>query len=193
MSMLRPCGKGWLLGVVLLAGCATPPMEPDSSRARPADQEVQFRHALEAMKQGRLQEAERPLLLLTRENPGLAGPWANLCIVYSKTERLEKAEEACREALRRNPELNAVRNQLGIVYRKQGRFQDARQIYQEALQRDPDDARVCYNLGVLFDLYLQDNEQAIRYYQRYLELTDHGDKKVKRWISQLNKELNKTR
>jgi len=192
--MWKPCGRGLLLTAVLLAGCASPPpVEHGASRERPADQEVKYHYALEAMKQGHAEEAETLLTQLTREHPELAGPWVNLCIIYTAQERLGEAEKACQRALRNNDRLNAARNQLGIVYRKQGRFQDARRIYQMALQQDPRDAQVCYNLGVLFDLYLQDNELAIQYYQRYLELTGNRDKKVKRWIAQLNKELNKSR
>ncbi len=194
MPMWKPCSRTLWLVAMLLAGCASPPsVERDASRERPADQQVKYHYALEAMKQGQLKEAESRLALLTREHPELAGPWANLCIVYTREERLEEAEKACRQALQRNDELNSVRNQLGIIYRKLGRFQDAQRIYQAALQQDPSDAKVYYNLGVLFDLYLQDNELAIQYYQRYLELTGNRDKKVKRWIAQLDKELNKSR
>ncbi len=195
MPMWKPCARNLLLFTVLLAaGCATsPPSVQNASRERPADQQVKFHYALEAMKQGRSEEAERELVILTREHPELAGPWANLCIIYGNSGRLDDAERACREALRRNPDLNAARNQLGIIYRRKGRFEEARGIYQEALEREPDNARVCYNLGVLFDLYLQDNVLAIQYYRRYLELTGNKDKKVKRWIAQLNKELNKSR
>ncbi len=194
MPILKHFNKTALLGVVILAGCATPPpVEHGTSQPRSSDYQVKYHYALEAMKQEQLESAEPQMLALTREYPQFAGPWLNLCIIYSKTARFPEAENACQQALKQNGKMNAARNQLGIVYRNQGRFEDARNIYQMALQQNPEYARAHYNLGVLFDLYLQNNDLAIRHYQRYLDLTGNKDKKVKRWISQLNKELNKSR
>ncbi len=195
MPILKRFSKTTLFGAVLLAaGCATsPPLERSSSREEPSDYQVKYHDALEAMKQGQLENAEPQMLALTREHPRFAGPWFNLCIIYTKTGRFAEAEKSCQQALKQNGEMNQARNQLGIVYRKQGRFGEARRIYRMALQQDPEYAQVHYNLGVLFDLYLQDNTLAIQHYQRYLDLTGDKDKKVKRWISQLNKELNKSR
>ncbi len=194
MSMSKHWSRILLSGALLLSGCAgTPPPGRETPQARPSDYRVKYHYALEAMKQGQLERAETQLQLLTREQPQFAGPWLNLCIIYSETGRLERAQQACQQALKRNSRMNQARNQLGIVYRRMGRFQDARRIYQMALQQEPDNADVNYNLGVLFDLYLQDNGLAIQHYQRYLELTGNRDKKVKRWIAQLNKELNKSR
>jgi len=194
MHILKHFNKIVLFGVVLLAGCATsPPAERGTSQPRSSDYKVKYHYALEAMKQGQLENAEPQMLALTREHPQFAGPWLNLCIIYSKTARFADAETACQQALKRNGKMNQARNQLGIVYRKQGRFEDAQSIDQLALQQDPEYARTHYNLGILFDLYLQNNDLAIKHYQRYLDLTGNKDKKVKRWISQLNKELNKSR
>lgn len=193
MPMLKRWNRA-LLCALLLTGCATqPPADRSVPEKRSGDQQVKYHYALEAMKQGDLKGAEAQLLALTRKQPRLAGPWLNLCIVYSETGRQEAAQKACQQALQHNGAMNQARNQLGIVYRRMGRFQDARQIYQMALQQDPEYADVHYNLGVLFDLYLQDNRLAIQHYQRFLELTGNSDKKVKRWIAQLNKELNKSR
>lgn len=190
-----PMWKRWnrVLLCALLAGCATQPPSDRSSPEERGDLEVKYHYALEAMRQGDLAGAEPQLQALTREQPRLAGPWLNLCIVYSETGRLEKALEACRQALRQNGAMNQARNLMGILYRRMGRFQEARESYRMALQQDPEYADAHYNLGILFDLYLQDNRLAIQHYERYLELTGNSDKRVKRWISQLNKELNKSR
>ncbi len=194
MPILKHFNKTVLFGIALLAGCATsPPVERGTSQPRSSDYQVKYHYALEAMKQGQLESAEPQMKMLTREHPQFAGPWLNLCIIYSETARLAEAEKACQQALKQNGKMNQVRNQLGIVYRKQGRFEDARRIYEMALQQNPESARIHYNLGVLHDLYLQNNDLAIRHYQRYLDLTGNKEKKVKRWISQLNKELNKSR
>jgi len=195
MPISKQFSRAALFSVMMLAaGCATsPPAGRSPSAAGPSDYQVKYHYALEAMKQGQLESAEPQMRALTREHPRFAGPWLNLCIIYTETARLTEAEKVCQLALKQNGKMNQARNQLGIVYRKLGRFEDARRIYQMALQQEPEYAQVHYNLGVLFDLYLQDNTLAIQHYQRYLDLTGDKDKKVKRWISQLNKELNKSR
>ncbi len=195
MPMLKHFSRTALFGMAIaVAGCATsPPGERHVSQPSTSDYQVKYHYAIEAMKQGHPESAEPQLQLLTREHPRFAGPWINLCIIYSDSGRLSEAEQACQQALKNDGKMNQARNQLGIVYRKQGRFDDARRIYQMALQQDPDDARVHYNFGVLYDLYLQENEIAVQHYQRYLDLTGNRDKKVRRWIGQLKKELNKSR
>ncbi len=176
--------------LLLVASCATSPSgERSASEPQSSDHQVKYHYALEAMKQGQLESAEPQMLALTRQHPHFAGPWLNLCIIYTETARFTEAEKACQQSLKQNGKMNPARNQLGIVYRRQGRFEDARRIYQMALQQNPEYAQVHYNLGVLFDLYLQDRDLAIEHYQRHLDLTGNKDKKVKRWISQLNKEL----
>jgi len=192
--MLKMYSKVLLPGVVLLTGCATPsPVENSAIQTESSNYEMKYNYAIEFMKKDQLDKAEPQMAALTRDHPQFAGPWINLCIIYSEARRFSDAETACQQALKKNGKMNQARNQLGIIYRKQGRFEDARRIYQESLQQDSEYPQAHYNLGILFDLYLQDSELAIKHYQHYLDLAGNKDKKVKRWIRQLNKELNKSR
>ena len=46
------------------------------------------------------------------------------------------------------------------------------------------------NLGILFDLYLQDLEQALAHYRRYQELMSEENEQVAGWIVDIERRLN---
>ena len=153
-----------------------PPLTPDVLRA--------FDASLRAMQQGRLAEAERGFVALTRSNPELGGPHANLGILYRRAGKIAQAISELEFAVRDSPRQPVYWNQLGITYRQQGQFAKARQAYERALALDPNYASANLNLGILFDLYLWDSKRALELYDRYLALSG-GDEKVSKWVTDL--------
>jgi len=198
---MRSARRLVLVGLTLLtvgfAGCATslsqteaqtsPPSavqhrpEPD---VNPAVQR-EFSDALRAMKLGHYEEAERGLLALTRTNPELSGPYANLGIVYYRLGKIPEATEALKRATAINSDRASYYNQLGIVYRQSGQFGKAREAYDKALQIDPNYPDAHLNIGILYDLYLQDVPKALQHYERYLTLRPPSDTQVSKWIVDL--------
>ncbi|HEX7156171.1 MAG TPA: tetratricopeptide repeat protein [Burkholderiaceae bacterium] len=150
-----------------------------------------FEQAYQALAAGRKREAERQFLALTRSNPELGGPHANLGLIYRQTGRGAEAVDELERAVNLGPQRAQYFDQLGIAYREQGQFDKARAAYERAIELDPNYAEPCLNLGILYDIYLWDGGRALEYYGRYLALQPSGDEKVTKWIADLrNRERN---
>ncbi len=151
--------------------------------ATPAERE--FQAALTLMEGGRPQDAEKMLLAMTKTYPKLSGPYANLGILYFKSNREEKAKEAFTKVLSLNGTSGTAYNYLGVIHRNNGEFQRAHDYYQKALEIDPKYASAVLNLGILYDLYLQKPHKALKHYQQYQNLAGTEDRQVKMWIADL--------
>jgi len=168
-------------------GSAGSPSEKSVKTEPPVKAEARrlYRQALAALGAGRYPEAERALLAVIRLEPGLAGPRANLGIVYAHTGQAALAYESFKQAIQLNPDRAVYYNELGMVSRREGKFEEARRYYEKALDLDPNYAYAHLNVGILYDLYLQDIAKATQHYQRYRELTPSEAKTVTRWIADL--------
>jgi len=183
----RAPARAALLGLALgalLGGCAVPPQGPDRAPVPPGAQ-VSYERALASMQADHPKEATARFESMTHKYPGLSGPYINLGILYMQSGDLDKAQAALQQAVHCKPERAAAYNQLGIVYRKQGKFAKAKQAYLQALRIDPQYEDAQLNLGILYDLYFNDLEQALAYYQRYQRTNGGDDPQVARWIADL--------
>lgn len=193
----RPC---ILLAIVaLFAGCVTStpgsretaavtPVAKNAEQPQPTVNKESRRlydQALVALQGARWAEAERMFLAVVRREPALAGPRANLGIVYAHTNRPAQAIESLRQAIRLNPDRAAYYNELGVVYRREGKFEDAERSYEKALEADRGYAYAHLNLAILYDLYLPHPEKALQHYERYRELTPSEAGTVTKWIVDL--------
>jgi len=166
----------------------TEPPVANPAKAEPAvnaESRQMYQQALTALGAGRYSEAERVLLAVIRREPELAGPRANLGILYARTGHPVQAFESLKQAIRLNPDRAAYYNELGMVSRREGRFDEARRYYAKALDLDPGYAYAHLNIGILYDLYLQDAAKAMQHYQRYRELAPGEAGTVTKWIADL--------
>ncbi len=166
-------------GVAAPKGESEPPLSPAVQQA--------FETARRALIAKRFDEAERGFLALTKSNPELGGPHANLAIVYRHAGKLPESVASLERAVQANPREPVLYNQLGIAYRMVGQFAKSRDGYDKAIALDPNYALPYLNLGILYDVYLGDSERAVAQYDRYLALSPGGDDKVKKWVSDIRK------
>lgn len=144
-----------------------------------------FDTARQALAAGRTADAERGFVALTKSDPELAGPYANLGLIYRQAGKSAEATAALQKAVQLNPGSADLHNQLGISYRMAGDFAKAKASYEQAITLDAAHAPAVLNLGILYDLYLWDGARALELYDRYLQLTPGGDAQVQRWVSDL--------
>lgn len=155
------------------------------ARPIPADTQRTYDVARQAMVAGRTAEAERGFTALTRSDPDLSGPYANLGLIHRNAGRTAEATVALQKAVSLSPQSAELHNQLGVAYRMAGSFDKAKASYEQAIALDPNYAPAVLNLGILYDLYLWDGARALELYDRYLQLTPAGDDQVKRWVTDL--------
>ncbi len=189
------------------AGCATPPPSPEvepassTTAAAPtagpptaapapgvevsAQTRLAFERAVAALAAGRQDEAEQEFTALTKSNPELGGPHANLGLIYRRAGKLEQAATQLELAVQASPQQAVYFNQLGIAYRELGRMADAQRAYEKAIELAPDYPAPWLNLGILLDLYLWDGRGALAAYERYLALAGDGDQKVRKWAAEI--------
>jgi len=150
-----------------------------------------FDAARQALAAGRTAEAERGFVALTKSNPELAGPYANLGLIHRQAGKTADAVAALEKAVQLSPQRAELHNQLGITYRTAGDFAKAKASYE---QSDHAGCRLRARGAqprILYDLYLWDGVRALELYDRYLQLTPGGDPQVQRWISDLRNGLHR--
>jgi len=144
-----------------------------------------YQAALSAIRAGQYKEAEGLLLRVSTREPGLSGPVANLAMVYDRTSRAPLAIKTMRRAIDLNPRRADYHNVLGVMHRQQGEFKEARQAYEQSLAMDPGYAPAQLNLGILWDIYLQEPDKALAYYQRYQQLVPGDTAMITKWVADI--------
>ncbi|MGD8853224.1 MAG: tetratricopeptide repeat protein [Gammaproteobacteria bacterium] len=136
---------------------------------------------------GDLKGARRQFQTLTEKFPTLSGPWVRLGVIAEKNERYEDAIEHYRKAISVNRNNVNAYMALGLVQRRQGRFSDAQATYLEALEVWKDFPEAHLNLGILYDLYVNQPEEAQKHYEAYYFLTGEKDEKVHKWLVEVKR------
>jgi Flp pilus assembly protein TadD len=175
------------------AAAAAPVKTTEQAAAKPAAEQAPvspaaqraFDAARQALAAGRTAEAERGFASLTKSDPELSGPYANLGLIQRQAGKTAEAVAALEKAVQLSPQRPELHSQLGLAYRMHGDFAKARAAYEQAIALDAAYAPAVLNLGILHDLYLWEGERALELYGRYMQLTPGGDEQVKRWISDL--------
>lgn len=163
-----------------------PPVAVPEVRSRNRDR---FAAATEALRAGRLTEAEGLLLQITDDQPELAGPWINLAEVFIAQGREDAARRALDKAIEANPANCAARTELGVMLRREGDFSGAESHYRACLEAAPDYRDAYLNLGILYELYLGRLEDALAAYRRYQLLASEPDRRVAGWVMDLERRL----
>lgn len=182
---------------ILLGGCAA---EPTSERASDSDsgptaptssskEIVLYRQGIKALYQNKLAQAELFFLKVIKLQPDLAGPWANLGLVYLRQNQIDKAMKNAQIALQKNPKMAQAHNLLGYIATKHGKIIQAKEHYIQAITYKQDYALAHYNLALLYDTYFQDLSHAIEHYEHYLKIVEYKDKITADWVEELKRTL----
>ena len=148
-----------------------------------------YRNAITALNNNKLDLAENILKEMLKNRKDLAGPWANLGLVYLKKNDIPNATKAFEQALQINPKQAYALNLMGLIEYNNGNLLKATEHYQAALLNKPDYANAHYNLALLYDIFYQDIPKAVEHYRQYMELTKHQDKETALWLEQLSGSL----
>jgi len=172
-----------LTGVLLaLAACSSVPHKEVNE-----EQMRRYQAALQAMEQGHDQQALDQLKQFVDDNPGLAGPYANMAKLYQRVGEEAQATSCFEEALKLGPDDAEIYNAAAIHFRRLGRFADAERAYLAAIKRAPHQSNVLLNLAILYDLYLHQPSRAVLFYQRYQSSLANEDPRVALWLADLKR------
>lgn len=176
---------------VLLSACSTTNNITNitSSDLNPLEQteseQARYKTAITFLNNDKLEEAKEIFLEFKSERPELAGPYANLAVIAIKNNNLNEAIELAKKAIEKNPKLAQALNLLAYLEQMNGEITLAVKHYKQALQNKEDYAIAHYNIALLYDVYLQDIENAILHYERYMKLTNNKDKNTADWLEQI--------
>lgn len=150
------------------------------------DPQARFASALKLMHDGRNDEAEIALRVLSQDFPQFSGPATNLGILYAKAGKNAAAEVAFAAAIKANPGNAVALNWLGQLSRERGDDTHAEQYYQRAIAAHADYAPAYFNLAILYDAALHRPAAALAQYRAYQKLAGGDDHPmVAVWIHEL--------
>ncbi len=113
----------------------------------------------------------------------IATAWANLGAAYDADARYADALNALEKARQLAPGKPQIHFNLGRVYTNLGQFENARKSYLKAGKLQPNNSDIPYNLGILYEIYLNQPDQALTAYRQYIEMGGPEASRVKGWIT----------
>ncbi len=116
--------------------------------------------------------------------------WINFGNALMDTQHYSEAIEAYQKALALDPKNVSVRVDLGTCYRGVRKFDNAIVEYRKALKIDPNFPNGHRNLAVVLANDLHQSKEAIKEFQRYLEIMPNAPDAIdiKQTIQQLSKQ-----
>jgi tetratricopeptide (TPR) repeat protein len=148
----------------------------------PSEANAIFLTANARLKAGDMDGARKKFITLTEKYPALSGPWIKLGAIAETEEKYPEAMEHYQRAISVNRNNVNAYIALGLLQRKQGKFSNAFETYHEALNIWKDFPEAHLNLAILYDLYLNNAEEAQKHYEAYDFLTGEKDARVKKWL-----------
>ncbi len=153
----------------------------------PPQAALDFKAAIGLLNNEKIEKASDAFKKMIELYPQLAGPYANLGVIYSRQSKWSEAKDTLIEGSLRNPKNVKILNQLGLVYRHTGDFINAEKSYVTAIKTAPSSSAAYLNLGILYDIYMGKFTKASGYYQKYQSMQIKPDRKVAGWIVDINR------
>ncbi|NGY03415.1 tetratricopeptide repeat protein [Solimonas terrae] len=200
MITMNRCNRLALLVVyAALGACASNPPPPAPQRMASqtpvhkavvdtgkGDPQARFAAALALMHDGRNDEAEIALLVLSQDFPQFSGPSTDLGILYAKAKKNAAAVSAFNAAIKARPDNAVALNWLGQLSRERGDYPHAEQFYRRAIAAQAGYAPAHFNLAILYDAAMHRPDLALVQYQAYEKLAGaDAQPMVAVWIHEL--------
>jgi len=164
-------------------------LPPDSKRDAAL---AQFNKGIQLLESGQTKEARLLFERLRDAYPNMSIFHVNLGVAYKRLGLLPEAISSYQRAVEIDRADADVHYNLAIALREHGEFHKAEEEYKTTIGITPDFRDAHYNLAVLYDLYLNRPEEAIRYYRRFMELGGGDSKEIQIWISALQKRMDES-
>jgi tetratricopeptide (TPR) repeat protein len=149
---------------------------------------AEYQKALELMKLKSFDEAQVIFSELLISYPKLAGAYVNLAMINKAKSNNDLAEKNIAKALEINPKNVDALIQSAAYSQNKGEFKKVENFLLTAEAADSSNEIVQYNLAILYELYLQQYDDAINHYENYVALSSNEDKEtVKQWIKLLER------
>lgn len=100
---------------------------------------------------------------------------------YFDAQKYDLAIGSFRKALDINPRNKLALNNMGVAYMEKKDYATAADKFKQVLELDPSYDMAVLNLGIIYDEHIVDRDQALKYYDRYLELKGPRATEVQRW------------
>jgi len=110
-----------------------------------------------------------------KKEPGNVEAWIKYGNALMDTKRFNEAVGAYEKALAIDPKNVDVRVDMGTCYRNSGRPADAAKEYRKAIELNPRHLLAHKNLGIVLAYDLQDKAQAVKEFEKYLELAPNSE------------------
>lgn len=117
--------------------------------------------------------------------PDLAGPYSNLSLIHYKMNKFDESMKFAEKAITLNPKQSQAYNLRALNHVRNGKIHDARKDYVKSVELKPAYINAQYNLALLYDVYLQEIELAIKHYEIYMSLLKKPDEATQDWINHL--------
>jgi tetratricopeptide (TPR) repeat protein len=103
-----------------------------------------------ALRAGKLNDAEREFRQVVAINPGVAGAYANLGVIYMRRKQWPQALEMLRKAEKLAPDIAGIRLNIGLAYFRQNDFASAILPFESVVHEAPDSFQARYLLGLCY-------------------------------------------
>lgn len=188
-----------LIILILLSGCAqqstpVPDRQPALEGQAKIDalllqRQQRYRQAVVLLAEGKHAEAESALRTFIDKYPDIASAYLNLAYALLNRQQAEKSLQAVNKSIELNPRIAQAYHHRAYLKLNNGDIHQAQEDFQQAIKLNPGYVNAHFNLALLYDIYLQDINLAIKHYQSYLDLVTEDDERTREWVEYLKNSL----
>ena len=126
------------------------PLTKGGPPAPTANPQKLFSDGEAALRENKLNEAERDFRAVLAVNPGVAGAYANLGVVHMRRKQWAQALTALRQAEKLAPTVAGIRLNIGLVYFRKSDFLAAIKPFESVVRDTPESYQARYLLGLCY-------------------------------------------